>query len=186
VITAELVHRCAEARYDQVGPEELGSVYEEMLQDSAGDQRRSQGSYYTPGPVAAFMTKFAIDLGIGQLGPHPHEVLRILACDPSCGAGVFMVAAARVLAHAYASRLIGGNEPSGDLTLAVMPHVILCCVFGVDKDPVAVDLAKLALSLETADTLTPAMLDRHIICGNTLDGDEPPAMTDRLKAAENG
>src|SRR5262249_51913026 len=61
-------------------------------------------------------------------------------------------------------------------------RVILTCIFGIDIDPVAVDLAKLALSLETAGAITPSMLDRHIICGNTLAGVTPPAMDDRRRS----
>lgn len=177
-ITADIVYQRAVAEHETVGAEELGNVYQEMLQRNERGKRKAQGSYYTPQEVAKWMSNFALQLGLNEVGPEPEQVMRINAIDPCCGAGVFLVMGARTLAYAYASRLVGG-EPSGDLMLAVIPRVILECVFGMDIDPVAVDLAKLALSLETAGALTPAMLHRHVICGNPLEGASPPALDDR-------
>lgn len=177
-ITADVVYQRAVAEYEHVGAEELGNIYQQMLQGQDLSRRKSQGSYYTPQAVAKWTSDFSISVGLNQIGPNPEQVMRITALDPACGTGIFLAMAARTLAHAYASRIVGG-EPSGDLMLAVMPRVILECVYGVDMDPVAVDLARLALSLETAGALTPAMLDRHVICGDTLSGAEPPAMRDR-------
>lgn len=175
-VTAERVFAEAVARYGKdVSPEHLGPVYESLM----SKETRDKGAiYYTPQGVAEWMSRFSLSLGLDRVGPEPEQALRIIAMDPSCGSGIFLVNAARVLSHAYASRLVDG-EPSGDLMLAVMPRVVLECVFGVDIDPVAVALAKLALSLETAGALTPAMLDRHIICGDTMQGDSPPAMEER-------
>jgi len=177
-ITAEIVYQRALCEYDTVGAEELGTVYQQMMNEAT---RKKQAAYYTPEPVAQFLTRFATQLGLDQLGPEPEQVMRIAAIDPACGAGIMLVHATRLLSHAYASRLIGGHEPSGDLMLAVMPRVILECVFGVDNDPIAVDLARLALSLETVGALTPDMLARHVVCDSVLDGPDhlPPALRDR-------
>jgi hypothetical protein len=49
---------------------------------------------------------------------------------------------------------------------------------------VAVELARVAVCLETGGTIPPHALLRHIICGNPLDGDSPPAMEDRLAKQE--
>lgn len=67
----------------------------------------------------------------------------------------------------------------------MLPRVVLECVYGVDNDPIAVDLARLAVSLETAGALTPAMLERHIVCDNVLEGPDhiPPALADRQRLA---
>lgn len=181
-ITAEIVHQRAVAEYEHVGAEQLGAVYQTMLQDADRETRKKQGSYYTPEALADWMTRFSMQLGIDQLGPEPEQVMRITALDPSCGAGIFLVHATRFLSHAYATRL-GGGEPSGELMLAVMPRVVLNCVFGVDIDPVAVDLARLSVSLETCGAITPAMLERHIICGDVLAGDSPPAMEDKQRVS---
>lgn len=182
-ITAEQVYAKAIERHGEDGviPEHLGPVYESLM----SKKTRDDGAiYYTPQGVAEWMSRFSLSLGLDQVGPEPEQVMRVIAFDPSCGCGIFLVNAARVLAHAYASRLVEG-EPSGDLMLAVLPRVILECVFGQDLDPVAVDLAKLALSMETAGALTPAMLDRHVVYGDTLAGASPPAMEEkRARAAE--
>ena len=174
-ITADVVYQRAVAEYgeDNVGAEQLGIVYQQMM---SAETRVKRAAYYTPEQVAESMARFVFqELALDKVGPAPEQVMRICAIDPACGAGIFLVHAARQLSIAYATRLLAGAEPSGDLVFAVMPRVILNCVFGVDLDPVAVDLARLAVSLETAGTLTPAMLEGHIIVGNVLEGDLPPA-----------
>ncbi len=179
-ITAEIVYQRAICDYDTVGAEELGAVYQKLMNTQ---ERKARAAYYTPTDVAKFVTQFSVQVGLDQLGPEPEQVIRITALDPTCGAGIFLVHAARTLAHAYATRLINGQEPSGDLILAVLPRIILECVYGVDNDPVAVDLARLALSLETAGALTPTMLARHIVCDDVLEGPNhlPPALADRQR-----
>lgn len=173
-ITADVVYQRALTEFEDVGAEQLGVVYQQMLQEQQVGKRKKQGSYYTPEQVAEFMTRFSVQQALGRVDAEPEQVMRICAIDPACGAGIFLVWMGRTLAREYASRLIGG-EPSGDLMFAVLPRVFLNCAFGVDLDPVAVDLARLAVSLETAGTLTPAMLERHIVVGNVLEGDLPPA-----------
>lgn len=180
-ITADVVYQRAVAEFATVGAEELGIVYQTMLQGGDLDRRKRQGSYYTPEILAESMSRFSLGIGLGQVGPDPEQVMRIVALDPACGSGVFLVHGARVLAHADASRPVGG-EPSGELVLAVLPRVVLECVFGMDIDPVAVDLARLSLSPETCGAIPPAMLERHVVCKNALDGpDGPPAMEERLR-----
>ncbi|MDN5917938.1 MAG: SAM-dependent methyltransferase [Pseudonocardia sp.] len=180
-VTADDVYQEALIDYETVGAHELGVTYERLMNPG---QRADQGSYYTPTELAAFLAQFSLNLGLDQVGPDAAQVLRITALDPACGAGMLLVHAARVLSHAYAARLVG-SEPSGDLVLAVMPRVVLECVYGVDSDPVAVDLARLSVSLETAGALAPSMLARHIVCDSVLDGPEhlPPALADRHRTA---
>lgn len=177
-VTADDVYVMAVEKYgeDKVGAEELGVAYENVLAQS---DRKIKGAWYTPQLLARTVTRISVDWAIGQVGPRPVDLLRVVVFDPACGAGVFLVEAARKLSVEYAHRLTGEQEPAGDLVLAVMPYLILNCVHGQDLDPVAADLAKLALSLETARTLTPAMLDRHVVAGDTLAGDTPPALDDR-------
>jgi len=94
-ITAEQVLTAARARHAHVGAAELAEVYESM---QAAPARRRAGVYYTPQPVAEFVSTFALRQGLAQVGPDPEQVLRIVACDPACGCGVFLVEAARLLA----------------------------------------------------------------------------------------
>jgi hypothetical protein len=181
-ITAEDVYQEALIAYETVGAEELGNTYQRLMNPT---KRKESGVYYTPEALAKWLSNFSLGIGLDQVGPDAAQVLRLTALDPSCGSGIFLVHAARVLSHAYAARLVGG-EPSGDLMLAVMPRVVLECVFGVDIDPVAVDLSRLAVSLETCGALTPAMLERHIVCDDVLEGPDhlPPALADRYQYQE--
>jgi hypothetical protein len=181
-ITAEDVYQEALIQYETVGAEELGVTYQRLMSPK---DRKASGSYYTPEALAKWLSDFTLGIGLDQVGPDAAQVMRITALDPSCGSGIFLVHAARVLSHAYASRLIGG-EPSGDLMLAVMPRVVLECVYGVDIDPVAVDLSRLAISLETCGALAPAMLSRHIVCDSVLEGPDhlPPALADRQRRTD--
>jgi N-6 DNA Methylase len=181
-MTAEQVYAEDVARRggeDNVTSYTLSETYESMLSMAA---RKKGGVWYTPQPVTQWMSSFSLRLGIRQVGPEPDQVLRIVAYDPACGCGVFLIEAAQLLARAYAERLVGG-EPSPAMVLAVLPTVILRCVFGKDIDPVAVELSRRALSLETGGMLSPDMLARHVVAGDALEGpDGPPAMEERLAA----
>lgn len=179
-VTAKAI---AEHGEDNVGVYELAFTYEAM---QATDRRKKSGVFYTPAEVAEGMSRMALGWGIERLGDAPDQVLRILALDPACGCGQFLVEAARFLSYEYAKRLINA-EPSIDLVVAVMPRVILECVYGMDIDSVAVAIAKRALSLETAGTVTPMMLDRHFKVGNSVNGpDGPPALEERLARRQEG
>lgn len=161
---------------------EVGEVHQLLLggQDA---KRGEQGSYYTPDPLTQFMSRFVMDVQISRLGDrHPLDMLVI---DPSCGAGVFLVRAARTLT----ARLIElelGREPTDELVRGFLPYLAGDCIFGVDIDPVAVDLAKSALWLEANGVPPITWMDRNIICGNTLEGDEPPKLRERQNAAQAG
>lgn len=181
-ITADQVYAEDVSRHgeDNVTAYTLSETYESMLSMAA---RKKGGVWYTPQPVTQWMSSFSLRLGLRQVGPEPDQVLRIVAYDPACGCGVFLIEAAQLLARAYAERLVGG-EPSPALVLAVLPTVILRCVFGKDIDPVAVELARRALSLETGGMVTPDMLARHVVAGNSLESPQgPPAMEERLPGA---
>lgn len=179
MITAQEVYAkvVADEGEDGVTAERLGSTYEAM--QSAG-KRKKGGVWYTPDPVAAWISDFAIaQVGLAQVGPEAEQVMRVIALDPACGCGVFLVHATRQLSIEYARRLTGADEPSGDLVLAVMPRVVLNCVYGIELDPVSAELARIAVSVETVGAVTPAMLERHIVAGDTLAGAMPPALLDR-------
>lgn len=157
---------------------EIGEVHQLLLggQDA---KRGEQGSYYTPDPLTQFMSRFVMDVQISRLSDrHPLDMLVI---DPSCGAGAMLVRAARTLA-ARLVELELGCEPTEDLVRGFLPYVAADCIFGVDIDPVAVDLAKSALWLEANGVPPITWMDRNIICGNTLEGDEPPRLRERQAA----
>jgi type I restriction-modification system DNA methylase subunit len=178
-VTAGQVYAEARKHHQQVRVYELADTYQELMTKAHRDDHEA---YYTPEPVALFMARFSLDLALSdrvkRIGPQPEQVFRVIALDPSCGCGVFLVEAARKLGRAYAERLTGG-EPHEAIVLAGTIAAIENCVFGIDIDPVAVELTRLALSLETYGEVTPEDLERSVICGDALAGDSPPAMEER-------
>lgn len=153
---------------------EIGDVHQ-LLLGGQHQQRGEQGSYYTPDPLTQFMSRFVMDINLSRLGDrHP---LDMLVLDPSCGAGAMLVRAARTLTTRLIELELG--EPTEYLIRGLLPHLAGDCIFGVDVDPVAVDLTKSALWLESDGIPPITWMDRNIICGNTLDGDEPPKLRER-------
>lgn len=154
---------------------DIGAAYERMT-------GHADAAWYTPPEIAEFMVRFSIGPQLDRLSEHPDpgNVLQVLATDPSCGAGVFLVTAARFIAARYSDRLFGETT---DLTMQiVMPEVMSETIFGIDIDPGAVELAKAALWLEVGGEQSITFMDRNVICGNTLAGPhvQPPKLAERL------
>lgn len=164
------------------GVQELGEMRERL---AAADQRAVTGMFYTPDPVAQFMSRFSLDAALKQVVEpgDPGSVLQVVALDPACGTGVFLVWAARKIATRYAAELAGISEPevSEQMIRLVLPEVMGECVFGIDVDPVAVDLARSVLWLETSGTQEITFMDRNVITGNALAGPDtmPPKLEER-------
>jgi hypothetical protein len=156
---------------------DVGTAYESLI-------GHDNAAWYTPPEAADAMVRLSIGLAVEKLidDPDPGSVLRVVAYDPSCGAGVFLVAAARFVAAVYAERLLGAASEFA--IAAVLPTVMAETVFGVDLDPVAVDISKAALWFELGCRRPITFMDRNVVCGNTLAGAEPPKLTERL--AEDG
>lgn len=191
----------AERALDSLGPLEgwhvidLGEIHQRLLEltpDRGRDgrvtanrkglgRRDALGSWYTPPEVAEAMCRLSIGPQLDQLAAHPDpgNLLQVLAIDPACGAGVFLIEATRLIARRYAARLCGMSRPPELLVQAVKPQVMRECVFGVDIDPVAIDLAKTALWLEIEGREPFDFMDRNIIVGNALDDEMPPAFSER-------
>lgn len=164
------------------GVEELGAMREELL---PSEDRLKGGVYFTPLAAAEAMIELAVVPQLDRLSDHPDpgNVLQISAVDPACGVGVFLIAAARRINACYTTRVAAaiGVESTPVLALQLMPEVLAECIYGVDIDPVAVDLAKSVLWLETRGAIPIDALDDNIICGNVLDGPHvsPPALDRR-------
>lgn len=154
----------------------------EAVRPRGATTRDLQGSWYTPQPLARATTRLALQLAIGQMpADDPDQVLRLRAVDPACGAGVFLVEGARMIASAYAQRLAGTPEPPPHLLQKILPEVIYQCVYGMDIDPVAVDLARMSLWLEAGGRPPFTWLDGNVACLNPLEG--PNALPARLLSA---
>lgn len=117
---------------------ELGTLYEALL---APDARRRAGIYYTPAPVVDSILDATLAplLAAAGAAPDPLAAIRsIRVLDPACGAGYFLVAAAQRIATALAA---SGSPTAGCWAAACE------CVYGVDSDPIALDLTAYGLYL---------------------------------------
>lgn len=108
----------------------------------------------------------------------PEQILRIRAVDPACGAGVFLIEASRMIAEAYVSRLTVDGSTPPELVALVLPMVTFECVYGMDIDPVAIDLSHTALWLEVGGAVPFNWLDGNVACVNPLLG--PNSLPERL------
>ena len=193
--------------YRNMGSEELGSVYESLLElvpdidlparqfgfigissegSTAGNARKLTGSYYTPDTLVQELIRSALDPVIAQrLAAQPtnpiEALLAMRVIDPACGSGHFLLAAARRLAEQLAQlRATDGAVQPQDYRHALR-EVIARCIFGVDRNPMAIELARTALWLEGFEEGRPlSFLDHHLQVGDALLG-----LTD-LKALEHG
>lgn len=185
--------------YRNLGAEELGSIYEALLEFmpawdpaskayrlavSSGNQRKDTGSYYTPTSLVESLLDTALDpvLDDAQKADDPQEaLLRVTVCDPACGSGHFLVGAARRIAKRLAGIRTGDPEPAPEAVRTAMRDVVGRCIYGVDVNPLAAELAKVSLWMETLDPGKPlAFLDAQIKVGNALVGTTPKLLADGL------
>ncbi|NNJ11944.1 N-6 DNA methylase [Chloroflexales bacterium ZM16-3] len=98
-------------------------------------------------------------------------LLSIKVLDPACGSGHFLLAAARRIGRELARVRAGGDEPSADAVRAATREAIAHCVYGVDRNELAVDLCKVALWIEgQAEGKPLSFLDHRIRHGDSLVG----------------
>lgn len=181
--------------YKNLGAEELGSVYESLLElrpelnpdvplfgltTASGHERKTSGSYYTPTSLIDCLLDTALEPVLDEAARKPDAVAAILALkvvDPACGSGHFLIAAAHRIAKRLASAQFGDEEPSPDATRKALRNVIGHCIYGVDVNPMAVELCKVNLWLEALDPGKPlSFLDHRIQPGNSLLGAIPTIM----------
>ena len=142
-------------------------------------ERRRTGSHYTPRSLTAPIVKYALEPAFGRLGPDatPDQVLELKVCDPAMGSGAFLVESCRALGE----RLVAawarwpGTRPTipadEDEELHARRLVAQRCLYGVDRNPRAVDLARLSLWLATlARDHEFTFLDHALKCGDSLVG----------------
>jgi hypothetical protein len=100
-----------------------------------------------------------------------HAVLSIKVLDPACGSGHFLLAAARRLGKELARIRSGEDEPAPERIREATRDVVAHCIYGVDRNPLAVELARVALWLEShAEGKPLTFLDHRIKCGDSLVG----------------
>ena len=201
--------------YRDLGVEQLGAVYETVLDYEpriaampvssrrtpppshvgtsmhlGSDRRKSTGTFYTPQPIAQFLIRRT--LGPLVRDAAPDTILGLKVLDPAMGSGAFLVAACVYLAHAYEAALVrSGSCHATDFGpqehAAIRRTIAERCLFGVDLNPMAVQLACLSLWLATLAADRPlTFLDHHLQTGDSLLGtwlaclSQPPA--DRVRS----
>jgi N-6 DNA Methylase len=143
--------------------EELGSVYESLLEltpqltddgrgfafaeggESKGHARKTSGSYYTPDSLVQVLLDSALDPVLDRAEAEADDsamaLLSVTVLDPACGSGHFLLAAARRIATRLARARAGGIASPADYRHALR-DVVRACIHGVDRNPMAVELAK--------------------------------------------
>lgn len=189
--------RLARVDYKNLGTEELGSVYESLLElypdlssdgiwfelkSAAGNERKVSGSYYTPDSLIQCLLDSAldpvVDKTIKKAGIDPEArakaILDLRVIDPAVGSGHFLIAAAHRLAKRLGQVRTGEDEPSLGVTRHAMRDVIGKCLYGVDLNPMATELCKVSLWIEALEPGMPlSFLDHHVVVGNSLLGATP-------------
>jgi hypothetical protein len=176
--------------------EELGSVYESLLElqpqlgddartlkfasetaEQKGNQRKTTGSYYTPDSLVQALLDTALDPVLDRVEAEAEAeadpaaaLLKLAVIDPACGSGHFLLSAAGRIATRLARIRAEGTPSIADFRHALR-DVARACIYGVDRNPMAVELTKVALWIETVDPGLPlGFFDAQIRCGDALLG----------------
>ena len=191
----------ARINYRDLDVEELGSVYEALLElhpyfntessqpyfgFSESSERKTTGSYYTSHDLVAQLIKSALLPVLeqrlaaarwdaaklkGDKTAAEQAILSIKVCDPAAGSGHFLLSAARTLGFELAKVRSEEENPSEEFYLPALRDVISNCIYGVDKNPAAVELCRLSLWLVAHNSGKPLnFLDHRIKHGDSLIG----------------
>ncbi|MFD1255227.1 Eco57I restriction-modification methylase domain-containing protein [Mucilaginibacter terrae] len=185
--------------YGGLDVEEFGSVYEGLLElklnvrkiegseeysfgfDSSSERGKS-GSHYTPEELVQPLIKYSLEnliedrIKTFQQKKLTKEntiqsLLNLKVVDVACGSGHILLSAARRLALEVARVQTEEEQPNPLAVRKAMKEVVRNCIFGVDKNPLAVELCKIALWLEAYNPGEPLnFLDHHIKCGDSIVG----------------
>lgn len=173
-------------------PEDLAAALEKLIARDAtpnivpagdmilqpSDERRRSGSHYTPRSLTEPIVRTTLRPILERLGadPTPEQVLKLKVCDPAMGSGAFLVEACRQLADVlirswHAHGCLPRIPADEDEVLHARRRIAQRCLYGVDKNPLAVDLAKLSLWLATlAKDHAFTFLDHALRHGDSLVG----------------
>jgi hypothetical protein len=155
-----------------------GIVAKNAMIFQPSDERRRSGSHYTPSSLTGPIVEATLAPVLKQLGDNPTaaQILNLKVCDPAMGSGAFLVEACRQLGSALSRAWHAHNEapvlpPDEDEALHAQRQVAQRCLYGVDKNPMATDLAKLSLWLATLAKDHPfTFLDHSLRSGDSLVG----------------
>jgi hypothetical protein len=173
--------------YAALDVEEFGSVYEGLLEYQPavdvqpwqfrfekGTARSSSGSHYTPDELVHPLIKHSLDYLIEdrlKQDPSGESLLTLKVADVACGSGHILLAAARRIALRLAQARTQEDQPAPGPYRRALREVVQHCIYGVDKNPLAVELCKVALWLEAHNPGQPLnFLDHRIRCGDAIVG----------------
>ncbi len=182
-------HQRIRVNYGALNVEEFGSVYEGLLDydpviTSAngryeftyvpGEGRSASGSHYTPDELVQPLIQHSLDYLIeDKLKEKDKEaaLLSLRVCDVACGSGHILLSAARRIGTELAIVRTGDDQPSPTAFREAVRDVIRHCIYGMDLNPLAVELCKVALWLEAHVPGQPLnFLDHRVKCGNAIVG----------------
>jgi len=129
-----------------------------VLQPS--EERRRSGSHYTPRSLTEPIVRSTLEPILARMRqeakgvPKPEQILELKVCDPAKGSGAFLVETCRQLAEALVEAWRAHDEvpeipPDEDEVIYARRLIAQRCLYGIDRNPVAVDLAKMSLWLAT-------------------------------------
>ena len=157
--TLEDLHAALLPTIDLAASPDLVPAGAMVLQPS--EARRRSGSHYTPRELTEPIVRTTLEPILARLrtedgrSPKPEQILDLKVCDPAMGSGAFLVEACRQLGDALVEAWRTWGEmpqeipPDEDEVVYARRLVAQRCLYGVDRNPVAVDLAKVSLWLVT-------------------------------------
>ena len=187
--------------FGDLGVEQLGAVYESVLDYeptiepqapsnlrapdaspaggtvslvSRGDVRKSSGTFYTPRAITDYLVRHTLRPLVD--GASPDGILRLRVLDPAMGSGALLVAACRHLAASYEAALVRerglfASDISEADRAGFRRLVAQRCLYGVDINPMAVQVARLSMWLTTLAEGRPlSFLDHRLVSGDSLVG----------------
>lgn len=176
------------------GPQPAGSL---VFQPT--EERRRSGSHYTPRSLTRPIVEEALRPWLERCGHKPTaaQILDLKICDPAMGSGAFLVESCRYLAElleqawtreSLPQALQLGGLAHGEDTLIYARRIIAqSCLYGVDKNPFAVNLAKLSLWLVTLSRSTPfTFVDHALKYGDSLVGHSDAEINDLFSQVQLG
>ena len=177
--------------YADLDVRDLGDIYEGLLEQrlTAVDsdppslhlrnqkgERKASGSFFTPDPLVDHLVRRALVPLLEACDDDPERILELRILDPAMGSGHFLVKAVDVLADHLTVHCdpVDPDAPrdNGPAERAYWKRVVVeHCIYGVDSNPMAVELARVALWLHTAEFGRPlSFVDHHLKLGNSLVG----------------
>ena len=178
--TVDDLHLALDRVLDKNATPDLVTPGSLVLQPS--DERRRSGSNYTPRELTEPIVRHTLEPLLDRLRdeeggvPTPARILELKICDPAMGSGAFLVETCRQLADALIEAWRAHDEtpvipPDEDEVVHARRLVARKCLYGIDRNPMAVDLAKTSLWLSTLARDHPlTFLDHAFRHGDSLVG----------------